>query len=86
MKTVKCTKHNTLIVILDPDEERIFTSKLDTTVVFFDSHKKPYLKRCIRGQCDENCPTVDKVLTSLEPAVPQRDISDVLLSENPNLF
>lgn len=66
MKTIKCNKHNTLIVVLEPSEEGFFSSNLDATVVFFDSRKKPYLKRSVRGQCDENCPTVSKILTALE--------------------
>lgn len=63
MKTVKCDKHNTLIVVLEPSEEGIFSSKLDATVVFYDERKVPYLKRFIRGGCDDNCPTVMKTIT-----------------------
>lgn len=86
MKITKCDKHNTLIIILESNEEGLFSSKLDATVIFFDSRKKPYLKRSVRGQCDENCPAVSKVLAGLETPLPPVDISAVSLSGNPNLF
>jgi hypothetical protein len=67
MRTLKCDKHNNLIVVLEPREEAIFSSKLDATVVFYDARGKPYLKRYVRGRCDENCSVVGRLLTSLDP-------------------
>lgn len=63
MKTVKCAAHDNLIVVLEPSEEGIFSSKLDATVVFFDERKAPYLKRFVRGGCDDDCPSVKKAIT-----------------------
>jgi len=61
MQTIKCNKHDALILVLQPGEEFIFTNKLQATVIFYDSRGSPYLKRFIRGRCDEDCPTVKKI-------------------------
>ena len=67
MLTFKCDKHSNLIVVLEPREEAIFSSKLDATVVFYDGQGKLYLKRYVRGGCDAGCPTVIKALAAITP-------------------
>jgi hypothetical protein len=70
VRTIKCQTHETLVVVLEPQEEALFSADLDATVVFFDGRGRPYLKRFVRGGCDDNCPEVRRLFRELERPKP----------------
>lgn len=49
------------IVTLEPGEEKLFTDKMNATVISYDAFKKPYLKRFTIGKCNEECPEIQKI-------------------------
>ena len=65
MRTVKCDKHDTLIVVLKSSEEYIFSDNLMATVVFYDASVGPYLKRYFFEKCTDDCSTVKKIFKKL---------------------
>jgi len=66
MKNIYCKLHSNPIIILESGEEGIFSSKMEATVVMYDSRKKPYLKKFVIGKCDDNCPVV-KGIFGIQP-------------------
>ena len=66
MQTITCDTHKSLIIVLRPNEEHIFTKDLLATVIFYDSARMPYLKRFPRKGCNDDCPIVKALFTQIE--------------------
>lgn len=62
MQTITCEIHNNSIIIFEPDELYMYSDKIESTIIFYDSLGKKYLKKYTIGQCDESCPTIKQIL------------------------
>ena len=62
METINCDLHKNSILIFEPNEEYMYSDKIEGTIVFCDSRNKKYLKKYTIGQCDEICTTVQTIL------------------------
>ena len=63
MEKVHCDIHDLDIVIYSKDEEHLFADdNRQEIAVFYDGEGKKYLKRCVMGRCDDQCPIVQTIL------------------------
>lgn len=64
MLTITCEIHNESIIIFEPEDEYMYSDKTEGTIIFCDSLGKKYLKKYTNGRCDEDCPTINQILTA----------------------
>jgi hypothetical protein len=62
MEIITCKLHNNQITIFEPNDEYMYSDKLEGTIIFSDSLGIKYLKKYTIGQCDENCETIKQIL------------------------
>ena len=62
MQIIHCDIHNIDIKIYDKEDELYFKDDNSPEVSVFSNGDKKYLKRFVRGLCDENCETIKNIL------------------------
>jgi hypothetical protein len=64
MLTINCELHKNSINIFEPNDEYMYSDKIEGTIIFYDSLGKKYLKKYTIGQCDENCETIKQIFNN----------------------